>query len=472
MVLARAHRWMFAALAACALLSARDAAADGSIVVWPTLTPAGDDGAVRKPRESDAKVFVRSQELDLTLRDAVQDLGYTLDVADAGPTSGHARDLDLVERASNGETRDPTKENPGTWVVSARIEARGGDRYIVRIVAVPPKGKQLRVRVEEVAGADVPARGLTMLRELLSAGTAQIAEAEARESTRIDRTASSGAMAAPRSPGRAVLAANGALFGGFAAYSIQRANGSDDPRLLYPLLALGTGIGIGTSLLAAEEWDVSTGDAWVIAAGSTWDAASALSLANGYNTQPLTDRYAWALGGGVVGIGFSTFLLTRSKMDEGDATLVHSGAALGTFAGSLADLIVRGSTTASPSRGAGFGSAIGLVSAGLLATTVRVSPSRVLLVDLGAGLGALAGASLASPLVFEDVTVSKTRGFLAATAAGTLLGGGLAWFFTRDAKANTDTNSARFAPTAGVIGQSATPSGAVPAYGVGLGGTF
>lgn len=454
-------------------MAAGSASADGSIVVWPTLTPAGDDGAIRKPRESDTNVYVRAQELDLTLRDAVQDLGYTLDVGDVGPMPGRARDLDLVERANSGPATDPIKENPGTWVVSARIEAHGGDRYIVRIVAVPPKGKQLRVRVEEVAGADVPTRGLTMLRELLSAGTAKIAEVEARESVRVDRTAGGGIMAAPRSPGRGVLAVNGALFGGFAAYAIQRANGSEDPRLLYPLLALGTGIGIGTSLLAAEEWDVSTGDAWVIAAGSSWGTLSALSFANGYNTQPLTDRYAWAIGGGVAGIGFSTFLLTRSKMDEGDATLVHSGAALGTFAGSVADLIVRGSTNVSPSRGAGYGSAIGLVSAGLLATTLRVSPSRVLLIDLGAGLGALAGASLASPLVFEDITVSKTRGFLVATAAGTVAGGALAWFLTRDTKpAATDATRPHLAPTAGIIGQSATPSGAVPAYGVGLNGTF
>jgi len=62
-----------------------------------------------------------------------------------------------------------------------------------------------------------------------------------------------------------VLAVNGALFGAFVAYSVQRASGNDDPRVLYPLLALGTGVGIGTSLLASEEWDIGTGQAWFLA---------------------------------------------------------------------------------------------------------------------------------------------------------------------------------------------------------------
>ena len=81
-------------------------------------------------------------------------------------------------------------------------------------------------------------------------------------------------MSPTRSPGRAVLAVNGAVFGAFVAYSIQRASGNDDPRVLYPLLALGTGIGIGSTLLASEEWDVSTGDAWVLSAGAWWSAST------------------------------------------------------------------------------------------------------------------------------------------------------------------------------------------------------
>src|SRR5436305_1491981 len=77
---------------------------DKAIVVWPTLTPAGDDvagTAVHKPGPGEGAVYARAMELDATLRDAVEDLGYTLDVADPGPAMGHARDLDMVGRAQH-----------------------------------------------------------------------------------------------------------------------------------------------------------------------------------------------------------------------------------------------------------------------------------------------------------------------------------------------------------------------------------
>jgi hypothetical protein len=162
-------------------------------------------------------------------------------------------------------------------------------------------------------------------------------------------------------------------------------------------------------------------------------------------------------------------------MDEGDAVLAHSGGALGLFLGSLADFAYRGTLDETPYSGAGYGSAIGVLAFGTAATFVTVSPSRALLVVAGAGLGALAGAAAASPLLFENVTEQKTRAFVAATAGGTLLGGSLAWFLTRDMGKKTE--SASFledsgAPMAGVIGASATPTGSVPAYGVGWQGRF
>src|SRR5262249_8111675 len=136
----------------------------GPIVVWPTLTPAGDDASplpLHKPTSSEPQLSARAQELDATFRDGVQDLGYVLDVADAGPAAGYVRDEDMLARAQRGP------KDAGTWVVSARLEPAGGATYVLRIVAVPPKGKELRVRVETVKAEDVPVRGLVMLRDLL-----------------------------------------------------------------------------------------------------------------------------------------------------------------------------------------------------------------------------------------------------------------------------------------------------------------
>jgi hypothetical protein len=464
------HRVAAIALAAFAstMSIAMSARADvgSAIVVWPTLTPAGDDASItplHKPKETEGATLARAQELDATLRDAAQDLGYTLDVADPGPATGHTRDADLVERAartnrrSDRATTTPTsdvtvdKDNQGTWVVSARLEPTGSDSFIVRIVAVPPLGRVLRVREETVKGAE-----------------------QARE--QVNATAKFGVMNPIHSPGRAVLAVNGALFGAFAAYGIQRSSGSDDPRLLYPLLALGTGIGIGATLLVADEWDIGTGDAWILAGGAWWGAGAGILIANGRHIQPLTDRYSWGIGGGVIGIGLSTFALTRSKMDEGDATLVHSGATLGFFAGGVAELLYRGTIIdTTPYTGAGYGAAIGLVAAGALATQIDVSAPRMMYIDLGAALGALGGAAAASPLIFGDAVEGRTRAFLATTLAGTLVGGGVAWFATRNAISLRPERHAIDLPAmpfAGVIGQSVTSTGNVAAYGVGAYGSF
>lgn len=464
-----------AAPAEASTSAAAEVTADKAIVVWPTLTPAGDDAGqvpLHKPAPTEGSVHARAQELDATLRDAVQDLGFTLDVADQGPSMGRARDLDLIERATHSRAHAGAAQDPGTWVLSARLEPVGGDSFLVRIVAVAPKSKQLRVRVERVPGADVAVRGLVLVRDLLAAPTKEAPDVAGK----MQQSSGYGIMGPLRSQGRAVLAANAALFGAFTAYSVQRASGSEDPRLLYPLLTLGTGVGLGGALLVAEEWDVGTGDAWTLAGGAWWGAAAGILIANGRHVQPLTDRYAWGVGGGLIGLTLGTVSLARGKADEGDAVLVHSGAAIGLGLGALADYYYAGDIEhRTPYTGAGYGAAIGLASAGTLATFVQVSPSRVLLVDLGAGLGAATGAAAGSALVFEDVTPEKVRGFLAATAAGTLVGGGVAWWLTRDRNASgpvPNASAPRVTPFGGVVGASATREGAVPAYGLGARGTW
>ncbi|MEO8875769.1 MAG: hypothetical protein ABI461_09300 [Polyangiaceae bacterium] len=451
---------------------------ESPVVIWPALTPVGDQGAVaavHRPLQTEA-VFDRAQELDATLRDGAQDLGYALRVSDAGPAAGHMRDQDLIDRAAQGDV-DATA---GTWVVSPRVEYAGNDDYVVRLVAVPPKGRELRVRVETVKGPDVAARGLVMLRDLLSPSTAAQASASEAQRERVDDQAGQGVMMPIRSQGRALLAINGALFGAYVAFSIQRASGSDDPRVLYPLLALGTGGGLGAALLVADDWDISTGDAWVLSGAAWWGAGSGVLLANGLNVGPLTDRYAWGVGAGLGGLALGTFALTRSKMDEGDAVLVNSGAALGFALGGASELFYRGTTNTSevtPYTGSGLGAAIGLVGGGTLASFVTVSPSRALLIDLGTGLGGLAGAAAASPLVFENLNPGKSRGFIAITGGTALLGGGLAWLLTRSSdhekpKPSPPVSSAHVVPFGGVVGASATPNGQVPAYGGGIRGDF
>jgi hypothetical protein len=460
------------------LAAASDAHAEGhpSVVVWPTLTPAGDAPSaipLHAPAAAAEKVLTqRAQELDATLRDGVQDLGFTLFVADSGPSPGHTRDEDLVQRASQAGSGGAS--NAGTWVVSPRIE-QAADGFVVRIVAVPPNGHELRVRVDTVTGDDVAVRGLVMLRDLLAPTTAEQAAIEREQREHLDKSAEQGMMSPLRSQGRAVLAINAGLFGGFVGYSVEAASGNDDPRVLYPLMALGAGVGIGSALLVADEWDVTTGDAWLLSTSAAWGAVSGFFIADGLHVAPFSDRYAWGTAGGFIGLGLSTLVLAKTKMDEGDAMLGASGGALGLFFGALGELAYRGSTTdATPYTGMGYGAAIGLVAAGAIATRVTTTPSRVLLVDLGVGLGALAGAAVASPLIFQDVSADKTRGWLAATLGGSLAGGALAWYLTRDSWKAKDVGSMwRWGtPGAGVVGASETRAGVVPAYGVYWRGSF
>jgi hypothetical protein len=474
------RRFASRAVALAALVAASATARAGRcetkppVVIWPTLTPAGDapgGGPLHKPQPgTERDAFGRAMELDATLRDAVQDLGFDLYIADAGPASGHTRDQDLVERAA-GSAASGSPEG-GTWVVSPRIEAAGGGEYVVRIVVVAPEGHELRVRVETVQADSVSVRGLVMLRDLLSPNAAAQAASE-QEHERAARGSAQGIMHAPRSQGRAVLAVNAALFGAFSAYSLQRASGSDDPRVLYPLLAVGTGIGIGASLLAADEWNITPGDAWFLTAGGWWGAAAGFLVAAGANLQPFDDRYTWGVGGGLIGVSLATLALTQATMDEGDAMIAHSGGAIGLLLGGATELLGKGETPdkVTPYRGMGYGTAIGVVAAGALATQVTVSPSRVLLVDVGVGGGALIGAAAASPLIFQNVTESATRGWLSATIGGSLAGGALAWYLTRDALP-AKTSWLPSLPVPGILGTSASPTGAKPIYGLSWGGSL
>jgi hypothetical protein len=172
------------------------------IAIWPTMTPAGDDPGglpLHKPAESETRTSARAQELDATLRDGAQDLGFILEVGERGPAVGRTRDSDMLDAAGRG-----------AWVVSPRIEHGVGDSFIVRMVVVPPNGRELRVRVETIKGADVSVRGLVMLRDLLSPTTAAQAAAIEKERAKIDPSASLGIISPTHSPGRAVLAVNGA----------------------------------------------------------------------------------------------------------------------------------------------------------------------------------------------------------------------------------------------------------------------
>lgn len=423
----------------------------GPVLTTDGATAKGDkEVPLRKVTAADA-MAVQARELEAALRDAAQDLGLSVDLGNPLPGDG-ARDAELIKSAA-----------AGSWAISPRLEAVGTDTFVLRMVAVPPRSTTMLVRFEKVEGKHVAARAVVMLRDFVQMKLgAPKAEATATDETGPRADEDEGR----RSRGRPVLAASSTLFGLYTAFAIHSVAGGDDPRLLYPLLALGSGIGLGASLLAADEWNVTSGSAWTIAAGSWWGVVAGLNWAAGRDVRPVRNRYGYGLAGGLVGTTIAVAWTAAFKFDDGDATLVHSGAALGTFTGAVTDLLVRGTLQESPGTGAGIGAAAGFLGGGIMAAFLQTTAQRVMLVDLGAGLGALGGASLASPLVFRNETPGRTRLFLGSVLAGTAIGGSIAWFATRNTKPDKKA-SVRVFPTAGAVG---TPE--LPGYGAGIGGIF
>jgi hypothetical protein len=352
-------------------------------------------------------------KLDQLVAEAVQDSGLTLTLEPRGsrevPSDAH-----LVKRAQE------------SWVLLPTLERRSRSLRL-RITAVRPGTRVLLTRSEASSPEDLDVRVAVMMRDLLSS-----CEQPKAPVPTVPPPADEAEAGEPRSSGRAVLALNAAVFGGFVGYSIQAASGSSDERLVYPLVALGTGVGLGASMLVADEWDVSVGDAWFLSAGLWWPASSGLLIAAQQDV-PKDDRFIYGAVAGAGGIGLAAATMSLTHVSDGDAALAHSGGVFGMGLGGLTQLFIQGRTKETPLGGMGYGAAIGTLGAGVLATQLEVKASRVLLIDLGATLGALTGAAAGSPLLLvdEDESKQRTRAWLGGIFAGTLLGAGVGWWSTR-----------------------------------------
>jgi hypothetical protein len=402
-----------AAALATALLgvSAVALAGPSDAILLPTALP--DKSELALHPENTEQLTKLAHQLDAILSEAVQDLGLTLTVSDRS----HVVPTDdmLVERAAE------------SWIVSPRVSLEGSGIRL-RIVAVAPGQNVLRERTLRFDQQELEVRANVMMRDVVRSAGSQM-DSEASHTKAPEPTLDSDA---PRSQGRAVLALNAAVVGGYVGFSLQHASGSNDARLTYPLVALGTGIGLGASMLIADEWDITLGDAWFLSAGAWWPIASGVLLAKSYNVQD-EDRYVYGLVAASAGVSLSAAALSLKPMSEGGAVLAHSGGAAGTLIGGLAEMAYYGSTKLTPERGIGYGAGIGVLAAGALATQVKVTSSRMLLIDLSASLGALTGAAAASPLLLvrEKESLGRNRLWLASIAAGTVVGGGIGWLSTR-----------------------------------------
>lgn len=432
-------------------------------LVLRTLVRTGDVGSPwRLPTSDDGELFELAHHLDTMLEDTATDLGLEPEKPASTEALG-GTERELIELASR------------RWVISPRLDD-AGDQLVLTIQALTPGSNVTMLRREPVSARNLDLRAIVFTRDLVRAALPKGCAGEGGGGNDDD----GGTFAQrPNSRGRAVLALNGAAYGGYVGFTLQRAGGSADSRLVYPLVALGAGAGLGASLLISEEWNIGVGDAWFVSAALWWPTAAGLLLADGYGVEEEGNRFAFGLLGGGIGLSFATVALSIEGVGEGGAAMTQSGGAFGMLLGGLTDLFIRGNADLSPTRGLGYGAGFGVLSAGLLATQVRVSPSRVLMIDLAASLGALGGAAAASPLVFgDDRTPTEDRLWLATVGVGTLGGAAVGAYITRDSSGDDSRDSADgFArsplPFAGVIGESVTRTGLrSPVVGGGLQGVW
>lgn len=415
-----------------------------------------DDGTRRRAAAGETELAALLEKLDELLLDTSRDLGLAPDGTPPDPAAVSEGDmLDLARRSNR-------------TVIAATVRGSGADVEL-RIALASPSRRSILTRTERFGKDDLAVRAVVMLRDVVI--DAGIAEKPKPPPTAPLPTLPQMATAA-RSEGRTVLAVNATVFGGMMGFSVERASGSDDPRLLYPLLAVGAGVGLGASLLIAGEWDVGTGDAWFLSSGALWPTMAAHLIYEGRfggasgRTFREGDRWAFGLVGGTAGITLSTLSLALGDMSNGGAVLAHSGGGLGLAFGGLTEWLVRGDARRLPLAGMGYGAALGwLAAAGAATTRVHLVPVRILSIDLGAVLGGLAGAAIASPLVFDGPTSTQTRGWVSAIGGGALLGAGVAAWITRGAKPakNDAAPSVKIAagttvipdvPEVGILGES------------------
>lgn len=398
-------------------------------------TESGCSNKNATPASVDEGLARLARRVDGLLAEAAQDLDFALFLDTSQVESAAPKDCAHDENRLSGQSAD-------RWVVAPRVWRDDG-RVTLRLELAAPNSRVVLVRSETIDDHEVDVRTVVMLTELVRSARRMNGYSDGPEPS--SPIPQGRPVVAARSSGRGVLAVTSGLLGGGVGYSLQRASGSNDPRLTYPLIALGTGIGLGASMIAADEWDISTADAWYINAGATWPTASGLLLAASYRVRPATDRYVYGLVGAASGMSLASLSLSLHDVNDGGATLTHSGGALGTFLGALTQMAILGSTNTVPLRGMGMGSGIGVLAAGAFAPYAKMSSNRVLFIDVGASLGALTAAAVGSPLLFvseDPLPVKRQRAWLVAVGVGTLVGTSVAWYATRESPPTTDSKQA------------------------------
>jgi hypothetical protein len=232
--------------------------------------------------------------------------------------------------------------------------------------------------------------------------------------------------------GRARLVVGATAYGLWVGIAADVLLEVDDARASVVAPLLGVGAGLGLSLLATAEGEVTKGQAWTVITGLDYGTYSGLLLAGAIEaTDEAKDVVGVALTTGLVGGGIGTIAATSFRPTAGDAEVVRSGGLWGFSSAALLALIVQPEDEQTTLGMMLAGMDAGLLTGAVLASESSVSRDRMLLGDAGALAGAVAGVGL-GVLVVDTPSEGEGRAVALSTLVGLYAGLGLSLYLTRD----------------------------------------
>lgn len=276
--------------------------------------------------------------------------------------------------------------------------------------------------------------------------------------------------------GRAQLILDGTLLGLSIMTGILLAADVRDPRLFAPMLLLGGGAGLMTSLLIYRRWRVSRGDNAVAAAGGWYGAGTGLLLTGLIGFDHYRSLSLGGLIGQVAGLTVGIIAAAYTEISAGAGALLHSGALWGLVLGAATSTLVWHDDQRTSYGLILAGLLTGIAAGGLLSHFVEVTPGRTAIIDLCGMLTVLLGAAVGAPIIIESQSAGHFRAYAGILLGAAAAGIGLGVLVTRAWERNRERRQGRrrrreghgsvsFAPIPTII----PPAPTTPRAGVGLG---
>lgn len=232
--------------------------------------------------------------------------------------------------------------------------------------------------------------------------------------------------------GRAKLVFAGTIYGLWAGIALDIIAGLDDPRALVIPPLVGVGAGLGLSLLATRDREVTNGQSWTTITGFDYGSYSGLLWSLSARVDSERTATAVALGSGLAAGALAATAAWQWRPSAGDAEVLRSGGLWG-FATGLLVLPIFAPEAIDDhwATSMAIGMDSGLIAGALIARGSDISRNRMLLIDAGTLTGVVAGFGFG---FLATGTPSETEARLlgGATLAGMYLGMGAAIYLTRD----------------------------------------